>query len=208
MWISAIHVVCRPETVNQMGAIVSLSQIGGDPDVVLGQDGEDLTFTLRNRILTRRPVSWKIKNVLTSQATHDIIISYDGDAVSLFVDGRPASRSTHLGPGTALAAYFRYIKVDEMDGYTYIYYFLVFFIGGILIGIATRSGQYWVSMSLRLAFYLIPALVLEISLVAVSGRPPSGGLLAISICLAIAGSLWINADRQSGNPHSKGQRGK
>jgi hypothetical protein len=196
----AIRVVCRPRTTSITAAIVSLSGDSSIADLELVQKGGDLIFVLRNPISTNRHLlSWRIGNVFTPYRTHDIVFSYDGSTASFYVDGRPASHPYRLGPGVALAGYFRHVKTSELDGYTYVYYFLVFFIGGILTGIAARSFDRQMSIAFRLVVLLIPALVLEAVLVAVSGRPVSEALVALCLGLGTGGSLWINADRHQGH---------
>ena len=41
---------------------------------------------------------------------------------------------------------------------------------------------------------LIPAVMFDLTLVYISGRPLSPANLALSVILALGGSLWINAD--------------
>jgi hypothetical protein len=194
----AIRIVCRPRTTTGIAAaIVSLSQKSGTTDLELAQNDANLIFVLRNPISTSRYLlSWRIRNVFIPQQTRDLVFSYDGNTASLYVDGQPASHPYRLGPGTALARHVRHLKTGELGGYVYIYYFLIFFVGGSLAGIAARSLDLRMSLVFGLFIFLIPALLLEATLVAVSGRAASQGLVALCIVLAICGNLWINADRQ------------
>jgi len=101
-----------------------------------------------------------------------------------------------LGPGTGLARLLRSVRPSELEGYNYIYLILVFFPSGILLGIAARLLNLRnPATSLLLAVgFLLPAVGLELILSAVSGRMLSSGYIVLSVCIAVAGSLWINAD--------------
>jgi hypothetical protein len=163
------------------------------------QNDADLIFVLRNLISTDRYLlSWRIQKVFTPHRAHDIVFSYDGNTALFYLDGRPASHPYRLGPGAALARHFRRVRTSELDGYSYVYYFLIFFLGGILAGIAARSFDPRMTIVFRLLVSVIPALLLEAILVAVSGRPTSAALITLSVALTIGGSLWINADRKEG----------
>jgi hypothetical protein len=195
----AVRVVCRPWTTTRTATIVSLSQASGAADLELVQNDADLIFVLRNLISTDRYLlSWRIQKVFTPHRAHDIVFSYDGNTALFYLDGRPASHPYRLGPGAALARHFRRVRTSELDGYSYVYYFLIFFLGGILAGIAARSFDPRMTIVFRLLVSVIPALLLEAILVAVSGRPTSAALITLSVALTIGGSLWINADRKEG----------
>jgi VanZ family protein len=193
----AIRVVCRPRTTTGMtAAIVSLSQKSGTADLELVQKDEDLIFVLRNSISTNRHLlSWRIDNVFTDHRTHDVVFSYDGTTASFYLDGRSTTHPYRLGPGAALATGFRHVKTSELDGYGYVYYFLMFFSGGALAGIAARSFNRQSSIAFRLVVFVMPALALEAILVIVSGRSFSVALVTLCTVLAIGGSRWVNADR-------------
>jgi VanZ like protein len=192
----AIRVVCRPgSTTRRAAAIVSLARESGIVDLELVQKHADLIFAFRNPISADRVfLDWRIRNVFTSLRTHDLVFSYDGNKASFYLDGRPASLPYQLGPGAALARHVRHLKTAELDGYNYIYYFLIFFVGGVLAGIAARNVDPGRRHGFRLFVFLMPALLLEAVLVAVSGRPGSETVIVLSVALTIAGSLWINAD--------------
>lgn len=192
----AIRVVCRPGSTTRMAAaIVSLAGESGIADLELVQKHADLIFAFRNPISADRVfLDWRIRNVFTPLRTRDLVLSYDGNKALFYIDGRPAALPYELGPGAALARYVRHLKTAELDGYSYIYYFLIFFIGGVLVGIAARDFERGRRRVFRLFGFLIPALLLESVLVTVSGRPVSEAMILLSVALTIAGSLWINAD--------------
>lgn len=202
-----IRVVCRPERLSGTpAAIVLLSARSGIADLEVAQQNADLHFSFRNSINPTRPsLEWVITNVFTARRIRDLVFSYDGSTARLFLDGQPASFPYRLGPGPALARYFRRIKSTELDGYTGVYYALIFFIGGILAGLALRSchRRNMAGVSL-LAFSLtVPALLLEAILAFVSGKAFSWADVALSIGLMLGGVIWINADKSPATPQPR-----
>jgi hypothetical protein len=199
-----VRVVCRADRIGEMNAaIVSVSGRSGIADIEIAQDDANLDFVFRSPIAAGRySLPWVIPGVFAAHRVRDLVFSYDGSSAFAYVDGQAAA-PYRLGPGTALARYFRHIKTGEMDGYAYIYYALIFFLGGIFTGIAWRNlapgnvaGQ-----TTLVATSLAPAFLLEAILVSVSGRPVSGATVLLSLALLLAGSMWINADRRPGlNP--------
>lgn len=126
----------------------------------------------------------------------DILVSYDGSNLSVYVDGKRDTRMCKLTPGAPLAHIIRHIKVSELEGYTYVYYALVFVPGGTLLGFTTRRIRWGVRGALPLAAALVvPCFVLEMILVRVSGRAFAFGNVLLSAVFMVAGFLWINADR-------------
>jgi hypothetical protein len=89
------------------------------------------------------------------------------------------------------------VRPSALDLYACGYYFAVFFAGGSLTGIAARNIQpRRPRIALLTLGVLVPALLLEFTLVGVSGRSISWGFTAFSIAMGIAGGVWINAGVQ------------
>jgi hypothetical protein len=135
--------------------------------------------------------------VLSAGRARDIVYTYDGANLSLFIDGKLEPLTYRLSPGTALARSVRMVKPSELEGYNYIYYILVFCPAGALLGIAARnltplnfSSRFWLAIGL-----FIPAVLLERILVSTSGRAFSFVYIALSALLAVGGLLWINTGR-------------
>jgi hypothetical protein len=196
----AIRVVCKPaEIEGSDGRIVGIWERSGPLELRIRQEGASLIFFFRNPLsVVRSDLVWHFPDVFKTGQTRDILFSYDGSSASLYLDGQPVNRSYHLGPGTSLIHTFRGVRTDELNGYRSIYYFLVFFPGGMLIGIAARSIRRRSPLPLSFVafcFFVLPALVLEVVLVSVSGRAISFACVILSIVLPIGGALWINADR-------------
>jgi hypothetical protein len=141
-------------------------------------------------------MTWSIPNTFTNDQARDILFSYDGLALSLYIDGKKVHRGYQLGPGVALARFVRRIKANESEGYQYIFYTLVFFPAGCIVGFAWRKvAARPIARSLLIALgILLPALLYEILLVRWGGQAMSLENIALWVLIALAGSLWINAD--------------
>jgi VanZ like family len=196
----AIQIVCTPAESNRSsGKIVSISKPDGPTDFEMRQQGSSLVVWLRNPLTVKHSrLAWSVPNVFSAGQKQDILLSYTGSSLTLFLDGQLDQHFYRLGPGTGLARIVRRVRPVELDGYTFIYYSFVFFVPGILLGmIATRTGPSYVLLFLFVLFgFLLPPVLFELVLAWVSGRPLSVGLMALSLLLTVAGSLWINADRK------------
>jgi hypothetical protein len=199
----SIRIVLAPgEVEGTDGRIVSISGEGGTTDLSLRQREANLVFWFRNPLSVRRDqqLAWLIPDVFLLQQTRDILFSYDGSNLSLYIDGKKNPHIYELTPGTSLAKLTRHVKASELEGYKYIYYALVFLPGGALLGIgARRVIERTAQMMLYLTVALVSSVCLEVVLVRVSGRAFSLGNVLLSIVLTIAGILWIDADRRT--PH-------
>ncbi len=192
----AIRVVCRPaQGAESDGRIVGIWGRNGEMDLRIRQDGKTLIFWFLNPLsVTRSDLVWHIRGVFEAGRIRDIVFSYDGSNLVLYLDGERAGGSYRLGPGIAMARLFHSVGTSELDGYNDVYYFLVFFPAGILAGLAARRMSQGALKSLWffVVVILVPAALVERALVAVSARPISFWYLTLSTALAIAGCVWIN----------------
>jgi len=199
----SIRVVCTPaEIEGSDGRIISISNHDGLANLSLWQRDANLVFWFRNSLSVRRDqLPLNIPEVFTQQRPRDILVSYDGSNLVAYIDGKRDSRRYEFTPGVPLAQIVRHIKVNELEGYTYIYYALVFVPAGVLLGLTTRRTRWGVQEALSLAIALVlPCIILEMTLVRVSGRAFSFANIVLSALFAIAGFAWINADRQRSRP--------
>jgi VanZ family protein len=196
----SVRVVCTPaEVEGSEGRIVSISNQDGRANLSLLQRESSLVFWFRNPLIARRdPLSLNVPNVFALNQTRDILVSYDGSNLSVYINGKRDPRRYELTPGAPLAQLIRHIKTDELEGYTHIYYALVFFPGGVLLGlVARRLTMLDVRGTLALVLAIVvPSILLEMLLVQISGRAFSLFNVSLSALFAIAGLIWINADRQ------------
>lgn len=195
----ALRVICHTSpSMSTVGRIVSLSSPGGRENLALSQSGSALTFWFRNPLTTSRTrMTWIATHIFAPDQTRNILLSFNGTAVSLFVDGRDYGHAYEFGPGVALAHYFRHIKAEELPGYGYIFYVIIFFPAGCLIAFAWRKTQ--VRPIKRLYFaasgWLLPAIAFELILAHAAQRGISAPNICFAALLALAGSLWMNADQ-------------
>lgn len=194
----ALRVRCEPAQVAAVvGRIVSISQVSGPVNVELRQEGADLVFWFRNPLSVKRSsLAWNIPNIFAADQPRDLLFSYDGSDLSLYIDGKKYPRTYQLGPAAGLAQLIRRIRPIELEEYRYFFYALVFFPAGMLLELARRNGA--ARPIARLLFVvsavLGPSLLVEATLTYVSGRPMSLENVALSMFLAVCGSLWLNAD--------------
>lgn len=194
----AIRVDCKP--VQDEGTdttLVSISNPSGLVDLAIRQNDANLVFWFRNPLSVRHAsLAWSAPDVLEAGKPRDILYSYDGSNLSLYIDGHKDPRIYQLGPGTTMARLVHRIKTPELDGYIDIYYALVFFPAGVLLGVATRNlatrdAAGW----LFLVFALFaPPWILDRILASVSGRPFSFAYAALSLILLAGGAIWMNVD--------------
>ncbi len=195
----ALRLVCEPTGSGDAdGRILSLSAPSGSVNMELRQDGSALAFWFRNPFSARRArMSWIVPQVFAAHQPRNLLLSFDGFKLSLYVDGRDYGYPYELGPGVALARYIRRVKAVELTGYDDIYYAIIFFPIGCLLGFAWRksSAPWRVRFGFLMTGFLLPAIVLEWVLVDAAKRPVSFHDIWFSALLAVAGGLWMNADR-------------
>ena len=194
----AVNVVCIPATSHQAADIVLLGNISERPNFELSQQGTALFFSLQTPLSDKRSfLDWQMPNVLASGEKRNILVSYDGSDLWVYVNGVRTPRPYRLGPGVALAHQFFRVKSAELDGYAVVFSSLLFMPIGLLLGIAIRKiGPLKASgASLLILGLFLPPPVLEFFLAHTSGRPFSPGQLALSLSLALVGFVLINADR-------------
>ena len=178
------------------GRILSLSQRSGASDFYLTQENGILIFWFRTGV-SGRPgfLSWKIPDALRGDAARTVLLSYNGSAITCYIDGREI-QSHAMGPGVALASRVRHIKAAELNGYRDIYLAVVFFPAGVLAGIALSMG-FWrrAQLTAILIFAVVLAPLLLEWIVALGSRGAFSGVDVVrSAVLVVLGFLWIKMD--------------
>jgi VanZ like family len=204
----ALRLVCQPSGLGDAdGHILSLSSPSGAANLELRQDGSALAFWFRNPFSMRRQrMSWIVPQVFSPSQMRNLLLSFDGSRLSLYVDGHDYGYPYELGPGVALAKYIRRVKAVELAGYDCIFYAIIFFPIGCLLGFAWRNlpAGWFGRLAFMLAGFLLPAAVLEWVLVDAAGRSMSFENIWLAGLLALAASVWMNADRSvSRSPHRR-----
>jgi VanZ like family len=179
------------------GRIVSLSEPSGYADLYLRQNNENLVFWFRNRAVLRRPpLVWKTPKLLSPGERGTFLFSYDGANVRFYADGREI-QSHYLGPSAALASRIRYPNQVELSGYRDLYYAMVFFPAGALLGIAfTRRRWSRLGLACLLVFEaLLAPLALQLALKVSGAGSFSGFNLVLSAGMVGLGFFWAKSDR-------------
>jgi glycopeptide antibiotics resistance protein len=203
----AVRAVCTPADAADLEQfIVSISQVHRTPNLTLRREGADLIVWFRTPLFIHRSGAnryvgdIRVMGVFAVGQARDILISYDGSDVSLYVDGKKERRVHHLSPGASLAQRFSRMKTSEWDGYLVTYDALIFLPAGCLLAVIARKGpsQKFAARLLLPLGFVLPPLLYEFILVWVSGRPAS--LWQVSLCLFVTliGVLLTNADRRDG----------
>jgi len=198
----AIHILCKPAAGNWPDSrIISISRSPYVPDLNLWQEDLNLAFWFRSPLSARHAqIGFNVPKALAPNQWRNIMYSYDGADLSLYVDGSPAGFPYRLGPGAGLARLIRWVRPKELGGYTDIYYALMFFPAGVALGIFLRAGRaQWRAAWLFFGVALImPPAILECVLTAVSGRNFSPGNFVLSVAILALGAAWINAEGKPG----------
>ena len=194
----AVRVRCKPAAIVRTdGRIVSIAPASGAANLELRQEGADLVFWFRTPVTTEQSrMAWRIPNSFALDQARDVVFSYDGLDLSIYIDGKKDRRANQLGPGVALAQFVRRIKATELEGYQYIFYALVFFPPGCIVGFFWRNvAARPIAQALLTIFgILVPSLLFEIVLVHWGGQMMALRNMTLWVLIALAGALWVNAD--------------
>jgi glycopeptide antibiotics resistance protein len=198
-----VHIVCAPAaTTDAKGRIVSLSQSANNVNFHLRQEGTNLVFWFRNPLSeTRSVLAWTVRGAFEAGKVRDIVASYDGSDALIYLDGNRVPQNYRLGPGVSLMHRFFFTNTADLEIYAIEYETLIFLPAGMLIGVAARkkSGNNITGRWTLALGWVLPAVLLEILLAAVSGRRIWPGNIALSLVFGLAGILLINADRRFKN---------
>jgi VanZ like family len=205
----ALRVLCQlGSTAARNRRIVVIAQLPGPMDVELSQKGTHLIFWFRNPLSAKRPrLAWSVPDAFAPNQTRNLLLSYDGSRLSLYIDGKEEGRPYWLGPGTGLALLVHGIKSGELDGYHYIFYAIVFLPAGCLLGVGWRklASQASARLLLVLVGVLVVPVLFQIALAVGGGTSVWLGNIVLSMLLVLAGSFWVNADRH--RPESQNSTG-
>jgi VanZ family protein len=196
----SIHIVCAPAAIQGAnGRIVSLSYSIENVNFHLRQEGANLVFWFRNPLSeTRSVLAWTVPGAFEAGKARDIVASYDGSDAFIYLDGKRVPQTYRLSPGAGFMHRFYIIQTADLEAYVIVYETLIFLPAGLLIGVAARkrsrekiSGRWILALG-----WVLPAVLLDVLLAAVSGRRIWAGNIALSLVFGIAGILLINADRR------------
>jgi len=178
--------------------IVSLSADTLRRNFMLGQEGCDLVFRVRTPLTGENGShpELTVPGVFGDTQEHCLVITYDGETLAVHVDGRRQPTTLSLSPVMAVVGFLSTPNVHNSDGYRAVYFGLVFFPLGFLLGAALgdRRRDSKLRVLLIIAGVFLPPLAWEI-LTAVAGNQRTVFqdivLGAISILLAAGLSLSV-----------------
>ena len=109
--------------------IITISKDPYNRNLTLGQEGSDLIFRLRTPLTGKNGKSPELvaPNIFADRKTHNLVITYNGQSLSLFVDGNSNPSSLALSSGAVLWNYFFRTDVDDLFGYKILYYIILSF---------------------------------------------------------------------------------
>ena len=189
-----LRVRCATADIGQdgPGRIISNSLSSRLSNFSLGQRGNDLVFHLRTPAtgVDRYPVEIVVPGVFANFDAREILASYDGATLLVAVAHGDEVSSTELTPGSsvALAIPTLYARPEEFRQYELAYLATLSVVPAMLIGFLahTRRDRWGFSV----AWVLALSVLLEVTLVQVSGRPP---MLAEVATNAGVGALVLTA---------------
>jgi glycopeptide antibiotics resistance protein len=198
----AVRAVCAPaDFADPEQLIVSISTTPGIRNLTLRREGTQLVVWSRNPLSVRRALlAWYIPGVFAGEQVRDILVSYDGSNISVYVNGKRVRQVYYLSPGAALAHRFKYLLTSELDGYLVVYDVLIFVAAGMLLGMIARNpaAQKSVGRSLLFLGLFLPPALYEFILVRVSGRALSVWQVSLCVLLTLLGIWLVNGDRRDG----------
>lgn len=157
--------------------IISLSEDTSHRNFTLGQQGTDLVFRLRTPLTGKNGTNPQlmVPEVFSSTNPHNLIITYDGSSLLLYVDGKRSSYALKLDPGIIIFSSLFRLSTYYMIGYKamhYMYYALVFVPLGILITLTVKimRSRFVIKILIIFGSLLLTPFMLEKILVGVSGR--------------------------------------
>lgn len=198
-----IHIFCVPAATREAyGRIVSLSQSDDTVNFHMRQQETSLVFYFRNPLsATGAVLAWPVDDVFEAGKARDIVASYDGSDAYLYVDGVRVPQSFRLGPGTSILHRIYLVRPVDLEGCLIVYLTLVFLPAGVLIGVGAGNWPRLEPSSRWLVAFglVLPAVLLEIFLAAISGRSIWLENIALGVVFGVGGILLVNADRRSKN---------
>ena len=202
----SIHIEFTPAETGDMNAsLVTIGRAGETPNLEIRQASEALAFWFRNPLAPEPfDLEWSISRGCEPNQPRNVLFSYDGSKLWMYMNGELRYEGYRLGPATALARLVRDTRPSELQGYRYTYYGIIFFPAGCLLGFMRRRSRGIVNLLLlSLLGIIVPSGILEVSLVLSGGQPISAGDLCLAVIMSAIGMIWINAEGSVPKPLPK-----
>ena len=149
--------------------IISLS---GDPshcNFTLGQEGCDLIFRLQIPITNLKLI---VPDLFSTTNPHNLIITYDGSVLLLYVDKVLNSYKLEVSPGGISFDYIFHLNMLNLVFYKILYYAIIFVPLGVLLSFTVKKtgGQFVIKMLIICGGILLSSFIMEGILMSVRGR--------------------------------------
>ena len=185
--------------------IVSLS---ADPDrrnFTLGQEGGNLVFRLRTPLTGGNGAQPQliVPKIFSTKQPQNLIITYNGSILNLYVNGIRTPQTLELTPGAAAFGYLTERTELTMKLCKILYYGFIFIPIGMLHSLTSKTMRagFAVQVLITIGGIVLSSVILEYILVSVSGKSVDFSNLLLSIVFAtaslIAFSIWSRFHKSS-----------
>jgi VanZ family protein len=176
--------------------IVTLSEDTVRRNFTLGQKGSDLIFRLRTPLTGENGTNpyLTVPDVFSNKNLHNLVITYNGSDLFLYVDGVRNSHFLKFNPGTILFGHLFHLNEYNIVGFTVLYYALVFIPLGILMTLIVKKtrGRFVIKILTICGGIVLSSLILEGVLMIVSGRVMILENLLISMICISGPMVFLN----------------
>lgn len=176
--------------------IISLSADDERRNFTLGQKGSDLVFRLRTPITGKNATNYQlaVPNVFGDTKNHQILLTYKGSILTIYIDGVKQPYSLKLVPEVMI---FQLLPFDansiNLGIYKILYYGLIFIPLGFFLALicARARGKFIFYVLLLCGGILVPSLILEVMLANGTQRAMRLDNLLFSMALAVSTMLIV-----------------
>ena len=194
-----VRVVCAAALRNEapFGRIVSFSQDSDHLNFILSQKKQNLVFGFRTPLTGEEGEPALIApNVFATTDRRDILLTYDGSTLRLYLNGKQDAHSLRLSPGAVFFHPFFRLRMFDLRGYAVVYETFLFVPLGVLLAIVSRSMNYGSlgNKALLLVGAIFPASLLEIALAGVRRNSFDMTNLLLGICLTLGAVAFCHLD--------------
>jgi glycopeptide antibiotics resistance protein len=143
--------------------ILSLSKDTYHRNFTLGQEGSNLVFRLRTPLTGENGTNPQllVPNVFSNTDLHNLVITYDGSVLLLYVDGALIPHKLELSPEHIPFNYLLQSKAFNLVCYKIFYYAVLFIPLGILLLIIFKNEKMKRRFDINLLLILVVILVLS-----------------------------------------------
>jgi glycopeptide antibiotics resistance protein len=179
------------------GRIVSLSQDSQHVNFILSQQRSNLLFGFRTPLTGEDGEPALIASkVFATNEPKDLLVTYDGSSLRLYVNGQRDTHSLILSPGAGVFRWFLRLRMYELPGYQILYEAFLFVPLGTLLAFVTKKineGRLRKAALISVAA-ITPASLLEFVLRGVTGSPFHTGDVLLRVCFVLGMVALWNSD--------------